>query len=214
MILSFRVYRVHDYDLMVLYSSGIINITEAARRAIIAYYRGEPIKISTDPGDRKIITENLPTYKKFGVTINEDDAPGITKWLKGIKSGYRTSCIKNILRASLDCLRIEIYNQDAKTIINKETTAEEIRVPIRKTKKKILTGSSYVDAVAENKPTVIKVKEDNKAEKEIKQSKTDNDHKDEIKQTKPIQKPVKTSDIDPEDEFDAFDSFNELFRKK
>ena len=93
MQITLRIYRTHDYDLMALHRSGVLSFPKAARKALISYYKGETILISTEI-DEKQVPEDLPAMLEFNITIGERTAPGFAEWFRTVKSGYRNNLLK------------------------------------------------------------------------------------------------------------------------
>lgn len=146
-----RIYRTHDHDLMALYQTNTVNIAQATKKAIIAYYTGEPLCISTKPSVCKDITQ-MPLKKEFIFNIEERDAIGITKWIQGIEKGYRNCLFKNILRHYLEDPGIQLFRDDSWEAKRQTGTEalQVIAVPVtpRKKSERELTGSEWVEKVA------------------------------------------------------------------
>ena len=103
-----RIYRIHDFDLMSLQYGSKIKLNKAAKKAIVAYYLGHPIKIKVN--DFKIPdTADMPYARSFDLNFSDKDAPGIVDWLEKIIGGYRNSFLKNILRFSLQNSTFKLY---------------------------------------------------------------------------------------------------------
>lgn len=248
MQITLRIYRTHDYDLMALHRSGVLSFPKAARKALISYYKGETILISTEI-DEKQVPEDLPAMLEFNITIGERTAPGFAEWFRTVKSGYRNNFVKNILRSSLDGFCAELYKPGARRPdAGSRDGIAPLSIPVKvKKQKKDLTGSEWVDAVAKEKPArnpeakisdIDKLLNKNSAngpsdivgmavvngvpeEQKLTNSEpTVPKHEEKpvhaIQEPKPvpIQNPesMQESIAAEEDDFDAFDSFNNLMK--
>ena len=153
MQITLRIYRTHDYDLMALHCSGVVNFPKAARKALVSYYKEEPIRIATVPG-MEIIPDDLPSILEFNVSINEQAVPGFSEWFAGIKRGYRNNFAKNLLRQCLDGFCIELYRSNSHRVKFDKADNVPISIPVKKRKtKETATGSAWVEEVAQKKYT-------------------------------------------------------------
>lgn len=248
MQITLRIYRTHDYDLMALHRSGVLNFPKAARQALIAYYKEEPILISTDMAGKQV-PNDLPAMLEFNITIGERTAPGFTKWFRSLKSGYRNNFVKNILRSSLDGFCAELYKPGARRPdMGIRDGIAPLSIPVKaKKQKRDLTGSEWVDAVAKEKAIknpeikisdIEKLLNKNNANNSVgvvgmdtgngavkKQKPTDSEPAVPEHEKKPVYtvqelKPAPIQNLEPmqkmtseeDDDFDAFDSFNNLMK--
>lgn len=112
MKIKLRLYRAHDIDLIVLAKTGTVNIPDEARNAIISYFRGDNThpKIEIKDLPEGLTVENIMQRTEadrkqkcmvFTVSISDRDAPGIEKWILGLRKGYRNCLIKSMLRIYL-----------------------------------------------------------------------------------------------------------------
>lgn len=150
MRITLHIYRTHDHDLMLLHQAGVLSIGKATKKAVIAYYKGDPLCISTKT-DKKPDISIMPLTITFSFIIGECDAEGITDWIKNIRFGYRNCFFKNVLRHYLDDPVTYLFRDDGwqaavPDIINKTDT---ISIPaVHKRAKDELLGSKWVEAVA------------------------------------------------------------------
>ena len=109
MKIKLRLYRQHDLDLIGLYINPDFNFRNAVKHTLTAYVRNEPYTIN--------FPEPVLPRKKINyliqICVNLDESEGdIADWLVTMKSGYRNSMIKNILRGYMPVPNIYLYNED------------------------------------------------------------------------------------------------------
>lgn len=153
MRITLHVYRTHDHDLMALHQTGVLSIGQAAKKAVIAYYKGEPLCISTKTYKKPDISL-MPLTITFSFGISESDAEGITNWIKNIRLGYRNCYFKNVLRHYLADPGTFLFREDTwQPIVPEDTaTTNATIIPIaHKKHREELIGSEWVDSVAKEK---------------------------------------------------------------
>lgn len=123
-----RIYRTHDYDLMMLHYSKRIHIGHAAQQAVTAYYKGEYFRYQVQ-GTQKY-EGRLPSQTSFRLVFKETEAPGIMDWLSGFTDGCRNSFIKNILRTYLDCPLGTLYRPDMWQPYERSYSSESVIPPV------------------------------------------------------------------------------------
>lgn len=155
MRMTLHVYKTHDHDLMCLHQAGVLSIGQAAKKAVIAYYKGESLCLSTKTTTittiTKVDTSLMPWTVTFGFTLDDRDAEGITKWIQGIHLGYRNCFLKNVLRHYLDDPATSLFRTDTWEATIPESTANisSIAIPASpKKEKEELVGNAWVNAVA------------------------------------------------------------------
>lgn len=108
MYISFRVYRSHDYDLMVLSRSGALNLLDAASKALIAEAHGqESFTIVPEDVPRKDIC--VPTNIHIIGTIDDKKCEDL---IKKVPNGARCSWIKCLIRKYLKGNGLIAYDGD------------------------------------------------------------------------------------------------------
>lgn len=150
MRITLHIYRTHDHDLMALHQAGVLSIGKAAKKAAVAYYKGEPLCISTKTNVKPDISL-MPLSVTFGFVISESDAEGITAWIKDIRAGYRNCFFKNVLRHYLDDPATYLFRDDEWQAAIPEDTKHHNSIIIPATPKRAkdeLMGSKWVEAVA------------------------------------------------------------------
>lgn len=154
MRITLHVYRTHDHDLMALHQTGALSIGQATKKAVIAYYKGEPLCISTKT-DRKPDISLMPLTTTFSFVVSESDAEGITDWIRDIRLGYRNCYFKNVLRHYLDDPATYLFREDEwqvaapKDALNTDSIVIPAVLPKRTRNE--LVGSEWVEAVAKEK---------------------------------------------------------------
>lgn len=111
MMVTIRLYRQHDLDLIALYRHPNFSLSAAIKRALIAYVRKEQLSIQQPP------TYDLPNEKisriiQMHIVLNEEYDQDIIKWIKGTKEGYRNSVLKNIVRGYMIGPCVYSYQKD------------------------------------------------------------------------------------------------------
>ena len=114
-----RIYRSHDYDLMLMHYGKMLSIKDkrgkdkpvtvsvAAGLALKAYFTGEPLVINVNKTDKPL--GDFPYLKTMTIYAYDSECPGIEKWLDGLKEGNRNNLVKVILRTYLDKIPIWGY---------------------------------------------------------------------------------------------------------
>lgn len=150
MRITLHVYRTHDHDLMALHQAGVLSVGQAAKQAVIAYYKGDPLCISTKTNAKPDISL-MPLSVTFGFVISESDAKGITAWIKSIRAGYRNCFFKNVLRHYLDDPATYLFRDDEWQATMPEEIQRSNPIAIPAAPKHVnngLMGSQWVEAVA------------------------------------------------------------------
>lgn len=235
MQITLRIYRTHDYDLMALHRCGALNFPKAARKALIAYYKKESLLLSTDTTGREV-PGDLPAMMEFNINIGERIAPGFNEWFRTVKRGYRNNLVKNILRASLDGLCTELYMPEGRRFVDAPDSRQPVSMAIQEPKHpkapKELKGGEWVEAVANEKPArnlevkisdietlLAKKRSDSQSGKKNPGSDIQGDSPSLIQESKmhPDKTEHRTENTVSEqqdDDFDAFDSFENLMRRR
>lgn len=123
-----RIYRTHDYDLMMLHFSKLIHIGRAAEQAVAAYYKGDYFRYQIKAEDT--YAERLPSQATFLLAFKESEAPGILEWLSGFTDGCRNSFIKNLLRTYLESPFEVLYRKDLWQPIERNYSSEPVMPPV------------------------------------------------------------------------------------
>ena len=206
MRITLHVYRTHDHDLMALHQAGALSIGQAAKKAVIAYYKGEPLCISTKTNVKPDVSL-MPLSVTFGFIISDSDAEGITAWIKSLRLGYRNCFFKNVLRHYLDDPATYLFRDDEWQAAIPEDTQRSHSIVIPAVPKHVndeLLGSKWVEAVA-------------KEGKKKYTNKKISDLDDFLKQPDPpreqiasVKDSLHNDKEEKEDEFDVYAAFLEL----
>lgn len=223
-----RLYRSHDYDLMVLAKTGTISIATVAKKALEACYLGEDYTVQ--------IKDEIKQIPKFNnslltiVRIADKDCPGIEHWFNGFEYGARNNMIKCLIRKAIKNVPMWAYRtdgwisaeqeakevqalmenmkeaQEAQEVIVKKTTtskkkSNKVIQPIEETLR--VVESQGTKAVAKsNEPPLVEKKEEQTVVEKNALEKTLNTESKEIAEL--------DDDDDDDDDFDAFAAFNAL----
>lgn len=100
MMVTLRLYRQHDLDLITLYRHPSFSLPAAIKRSLIAYVRKEQLTIK-QPEPFKLGDEKISKTVQMHIQLDEKNDADVIKWIKSTKEGYRNSVLKNIIRGYL-----------------------------------------------------------------------------------------------------------------
>lgn len=204
MVVMMRIYRVHDYDLMILYESGL-DIVSAAKSALIAFYNEKDIDIEIPKiPDKVIVTKSI---RGFSFNIDNNDADGIEEWINQFKVGSRNNLFKNILRQYLKGVNLDIYTCN---MLYKPEERQKLKAGRKK-------GSKNHKIIGVEKNNVHN-KRSNMVNKSIKKKSVIPIDKEDISEIVESEKEIEKNNIndittveEPEStDFDAFDALSSL----
>ena len=213
-----RIYRTHDYDLMMLHVSKMIHIGRAAEQVVIAYYKGNHFRYQIKAEDT--YTERLPSQATFLLVFKESEAPGILEWLSGFTDGCRNSFIKNLLRTYLDYPFEAVYRKDLWQSAKRSYSSEPFMPPVLTNRRKRAHKDRWSGTGKENRSRCISSTRsapsdsrlENSASPTLKSQDEPNfpspvisDHT-----TEDMSKPLIDNATVLDDKFDAFSMFNQL----
>lgn len=120
MKVKLRLYRQHDLDLIGLFINPEFNFAKEAKKALAAYVRGKPYVVSSpDP----VLPKKKVSYLIQTNIILDESETDVIQWLLSMKSGYRNSLVKNILRGYMSAPNVFLYSEDV-DIKTPESVAE------------------------------------------------------------------------------------------
>lgn len=207
-----RIYRTHDYDLMMLHHSRLIHIGRAAEQAVTAYYKGDYFRYQIQTGPKYM--GKLPSQSTFLLVFKETDAPGLMEWLSGFSDGCRNSFIKNVLRTYLDSPLWALYRNDMWQALDRNYSSEPVIPPVLARKKGRPMGDSVAARSHEKRGKGITQPDhglmdaDSTAVRSQSTSSIPPPMPD--YNTKDKSKPIIENAVIPDSEFDAFSMFNQL----
>lgn len=111
MMVTLRLYRQHDLDLITLYKHPSFSLPAAIKRSLIAYVRQEQLTIK-QPAPYKLENKKIAKTVQIHIQLDETNDKDIIKWLKSTKEGYRNSVLKNIIRGYLAAPCIYSYHDE------------------------------------------------------------------------------------------------------
>ena len=109
-----RIYRAHDYDLMVLAQLGLISIASIAKKAVEACFLGEDYKVDIKL-DKTYVPPELTSKLSTRVRLSNDDVPGIEEWFREFSEGARNNMVKCLIRRAIGDVPIWAYRRDGWT---------------------------------------------------------------------------------------------------
>ncbi len=98
MMVTLRLYRQHDLDLIALYRHPNFSLPAAMKTALCAYVRDESFFIK-QPMPYAIGNEKISKIIQMHIQLSNTSDKDVIDWIKNIKEGYRNSVLKNIIRA-------------------------------------------------------------------------------------------------------------------
>ena len=117
MMVTLRLYRQHDLDLITLYRNPSFSLPNAIKQALYAYVKKDTFAIK-QPEIYELGEEKISKIIQMHIHLNEEIDSDIIAWLKNIKEGYRNSVLKNLIRAYMVGPCLYTY------MVNKQTGAE------------------------------------------------------------------------------------------
>lgn len=100
MMITLRLYRQHDLDLITLYRHPSFSLPAAIKKALKAYVKKEQFAIK-QPATYELPKEKISKIVQMHIALKEDEDSDIIEWIKDIKEGFRNSVLKNIIRGYL-----------------------------------------------------------------------------------------------------------------
>lgn len=106
-----RIYRSHDFDLMVLAQAGVISIAPVAKKVIESYFLGQDyhIQVTNEP---QMIPTRIPNVLATRIQITDAECPGIEAWFRGFTEGFRNNLIKCLIRRAIVNIPFWVYRTD------------------------------------------------------------------------------------------------------
>ena len=98
MMVTLRLYRQHDLDLITLYRHPSFSLPNAIKTALCAYVRSEQFSIK-QPEPFALSDEKISKIVQIHISLSPSSEGDVIAWLKSIKEGYRNSVLKNIIRS-------------------------------------------------------------------------------------------------------------------
>lgn len=219
-----RLYRSHDYDLMVLAKTKTISIASIAKKALEACFKGEDyeVEINDEP---KPLPEKLGNSLITMVRILDKDCPGIENWYRGFESGARNNMLKCLIRKAIKTVPVWAYRTDG--WVSAEQESKEIQA-LMDSMKENKRKSQVADKNADSSKEIEKKKKANKSK--VSESTSINPvsfEKQEKEQKKKTEKlttltynaaavassenqNIDDAELDDDEDFDAFAAFNAL----
>lgn len=115
MMVTLRLYRQHDLDLITLYRHPLFSLPNAIKMSLCGYVRNQKFFIN-QPEPYEIGNEKISKIVQIHIQLSEKTEKDVIDWLKNIKDGYRNSVLKNVIRAYMAGPCIYSYikeNEDA-----------------------------------------------------------------------------------------------------
>ena len=98
MMVTLRLYRQHDLDLITLYRHPLFSLPNAIKMSLCAYVRNQKFFIK-QPQPYEIGNEKISKIVQIHIQLSEKSEGDVIEWLRNIKDGYRNSVLKNVIRA-------------------------------------------------------------------------------------------------------------------
>lgn len=225
MMVTLRLYRQHDLDLITLYRHPSFSLPAAIKRSLIAYVRKEQLIIK-QPEPFTLGDEKISKTVQMHINLDDKNDMDIIKWIKATKEGYRNSVLKNIIRGYLAAPCIYSYQTSSNNINVAVDNNDLFEANIRnlteikgratstrkqKTKKenKRVEDSKIANEILNRKT----VRPENKNTVFIERIDDDDIKVPEITNIKPVKKPIENTQIDDTgDDIDMFGMFDDLMK--
>lgn len=115
MMVTLRLYRQHDLDLITLYRHPSFSLPNAIKRSLLAYVRREQLAIK-QPEPYEISNDKISKTIQMHIYLDAETDNDVIQWLKKTKEGYRNSVLKNIIRGYLVAPCIYSYQDSEKSV--------------------------------------------------------------------------------------------------
>lgn len=112
MMVTLRLYRQHDLDLITLYKHPNFSLPNAMKTALCAYVRNEKFFIK-QPQPYELGKEKISKIVQMHIQLSYSTEQDVIDWLKNIKEGYRNSVLKNVIRSYMAGPCVYSYVNDA-----------------------------------------------------------------------------------------------------
>ena len=117
MMVTLRLYRQHDLDLITLYRHPEFSLPNAMKKALCGYVRNEKFFIK-QPSTYELGNEKISKIVQMHIQLSDKTESDVIKWLKGIKEGYRNSVLKNVIRSYMAGPCVYSYSTNASEAAN------------------------------------------------------------------------------------------------
>ena len=131
MMITLRLYRQHDLDLITLYKNPDFSLPYAIKKALNAYVRSETLYIKQPKAFELDPTKKIPKIVQMHINLNPDTDNDIILWLKDIKEGYRNSILKNLIRGYLIGPCIYPYRKNKNAINDFESVTKSFEENVK-----------------------------------------------------------------------------------
>lgn len=120
MKITVRLYRTTDLDLIGLACADGMSVSKELKKCLVSFVRGMPYSINLNPIDVSsiIMTKKAITLQFYLEPKSYND---VIIWLKTLRTRQRNSFLKNLLRSSLPCPYLYMY-QTNPTLVNNMIT--------------------------------------------------------------------------------------------
>ena len=115
MMVTLRLYRQHDLDLITLYRHPLFSLPNAIKMSLCAYVRNQKFFIK-QPQPYEIGNEKISKIVQIHIQLSEKSEGDVIEWLRNIKDGYRNSVLKNVIRAYMAGPCIYSYIKESNNI--------------------------------------------------------------------------------------------------
>ncbi len=154
MKITVRLYRQTDLDLIGLCCADGMSVSKELKKCLVAFVRGVPYSINLKPIDvsAQIVTKKSVTLQFYLENKTHSD---VINWLKTIRPRQRNSFLRNLLRSSLPCPYLYMYQTNQILVNNMIADIYDRQIELENNFEEV------VPVVKENKPVITKIKEEN-----------------------------------------------------
>ena len=219
MKITVRLYRTTDLDLIGLACGDGVSVSKELKKCLVSFVRGVPYSINLNPIDvsRVIMTKKSVTLQFY---LEPKSYSDVITWLKTIRPRQRNSFLKNLLRSSLPCPYLymyqtspalvshmigDIYDRQMAEKMAFNENVEEIPIPTTKPKTKPTTNNKPPE---NPKPVITNIENKYKNPSPIVEMATNNNHYQPIEE--PESYPETTNEYSQDEEDALFDALFNL----
>ena len=111
-----RLYRMHDYDIMLLKYNRHINFSRTVRSMLRSFADNKIYNIDYSEVVYDIDPKNIPYKSQLVINFDEEKDKKVIEMLLNIKDGYRNSFIRDVIRLYMSTFFISQYQIEKRTL--------------------------------------------------------------------------------------------------
>ena len=161
MKITVRLYRTTDLDLIGLACGDGVSVSKELKKCLVSFVRGVPYSINLNPIDvsRVIMTKKSVTLQFY---LEPKSYSDVITWLKTIRPRQRNSFLKNLLRSSLPCPYLYMYQTNPALVSHMIGDIYDRQIALEMEKMAVVEEESTPTPVSTAKPVINKKPETTK----------------------------------------------------